>query len=275
MLTKEYRIPMPLGTEEYRIAQLYMIAKKSKLESQGQGSGVEIVANEPYEDGPGGSGQYTDKIYHIDQHLPYWLRGFLPKALAQCREEAWNAYPYSKNKIYMPNMNKFSLDIESKYLVGGTKQENVFDLGENELSDRIVDVIDFVKDDLRGRDYMENEDATKFVSAKTGRGPLEQDWLDSYENTDTVNKGDKPFMCVYKICRVRFDQWPLQTKVEQFVHDYIRKTLVRAHRQAWAWQDEWHGLSMDQVREMEREVQNCLANLMRKPSETLNTDMNS
>lgn len=30
---------------------------------------------------------------------------------------------------------------------------------------------------------------------------------------------------------------------------------MRAHRQAWAWQDEWHGLTMDAIREFERETQ--------------------
>lgn len=39
MLIKEYRIPLPLTVEEYRIAQLYMIAKKSKQESKGADSG--------------------------------------------------------------------------------------------------------------------------------------------------------------------------------------------------------------------------------------------
>ena len=34
MLTKEYRIPLPMTVEEYRIAQLYMIAKKSREESE-------------------------------------------------------------------------------------------------------------------------------------------------------------------------------------------------------------------------------------------------
>ena len=34
MLIKEYRIPLPLTVEEYRIAQLYMIAKKSREESK-------------------------------------------------------------------------------------------------------------------------------------------------------------------------------------------------------------------------------------------------
>lgn len=92
MLIKEYRIPLPLTVEEYRIAQLYMIAvslytfdeksqfllnalfwccqKKSREESHGEGSGVEIIVNEPYQNGPGGNGQYTKKIYHVGSHLP-------------------------------------------------------------------------------------------------------------------------------------------------------------------------------------------------------------
>lgn len=299
MIIKEYRIPMPLGPEEYRIAQLYMIAKKSKLESEGEGSGVEIVTNEPYSDGPGGDGQYTDKIYHVEAHLPYWLRSFLPKSLALLREEAWNAYPYSKNRIYMPGTEKFSLDIESKYLLGDMNKENVFDLSESELSQRVVDVVDFVADDLTGRDYLEEEDPTNYISKKTSRGPLTTDWLNKYSNDgddhtrhfsseekssyaaesddhgNTVSddkqqqtKSNDNLMCVYKICRVRFEQWGLQTRGEQFIQDYIRKTLVRAHRQAWAWQDEWHGLDIEKIREMEHEVQESLAKLMKKDAPT-------
>lgn len=273
MIIKEYRIPMPLGTDEYRIAQLYMIAKKSKLESEGEASGVEIVTNEPYTNGPGGNGQYTDKLYHIEAHLPYWLRGFLPKALAIVREEAWNAYPYSKNSIYMPNMDKLNISIESKYLIGGANQENVFQLSENELSQRCVDVIDFVAEDLTGKDYLEEEDPILFTSKKTSRGPLIKDWLMQYnedkgQKTNEDSSSSKDFMCVYKICRVKFEQWGLQTRVEQFIHDYMRKQILRAHRQAWAWQDEWYGLTMEQIREMEREVQEGLAKLMASKSQS-------
>ena len=34
MLIKEYRIPLPMTVEEYKIAQLYMIAKKSREETK-------------------------------------------------------------------------------------------------------------------------------------------------------------------------------------------------------------------------------------------------
>lgn len=44
--------------------------KKSREESEGAGSGVEIHTNEPYDDGPGGNGQYTRKLYHVGRHLP-------------------------------------------------------------------------------------------------------------------------------------------------------------------------------------------------------------
>ncbi|KAJ2736828.1 hypothetical protein H4S06_006647, partial [Coemansia sp. BCRC 34490] len=48
--------------EEYKIAQLYAVAKMS-LNETGGGEGVEVIKNEPY-DNEKGKGQYTFKIYH-------------------------------------------------------------------------------------------------------------------------------------------------------------------------------------------------------------------
>lgn len=42
----------------------------------------------------------------------------------------------------------------------------------------------------------------------------------------------------------------------------LRKTMVRAHRQAWAWQDEWNGLTMENIREIERQTQLALQKRM-------------
>ena len=45
MLIKEYRIPLPLTVDEYKIAQLYMIAKKSRQESKvGPNSKIQLFA---------------------------------------------------------------------------------------------------------------------------------------------------------------------------------------------------------------------------------------
>ncbi|KAG5873548.1 hypothetical protein JTB14_024533 [Gonioctena quinquepunctata] len=145
MLIKEYRIPLPLTVEEYRIAQLYMIAKKSREESSGAGSGVEILTNEPYSDGPGGQGQYTRKIYHVGSHLPGWIKGILPKTALMVEEEAWNAYPYTKTRYTCPFVEKFYLEIETYYYADNGHQENVFQLSGSDLRNRIVDLIDVVK----------------------------------------------------------------------------------------------------------------------------------
>ncbi|XP_071856529.1 retinal degeneration B isoform X7 [Bombus fervidus] len=266
MLIKEYRIPLPLTVEEYRIAQLYMIAKKSREESQGAGSGVEIIENEPYSDGPGGNGQYTHKIYHVGSHLPEWFKSLLPRSALIAKEEAWNAYPYTKTRYTCPFVEKFSIEIETYYFPDNGYQENVFKLSGSDLRNRIVDVIDIVKDQYTG-DYVKDEDPKLYVSQKTGRGPLTESWLEEYwadvKGKQQPTPSGKSLMCAYKLCRVEFRYWGVQTKLEKFIHDVaLRKTMVRAHRQAWAWQDEWNGLTMEDIRKIERQTQLALQKRM-------------
>ena len=38
--------------------------------------------------------------------------------------------------------------------------------------------------------------------------------------------------------------------------------MLRAHRQAWAWQDEYHGLTLDDIRRLEQETQEALKKKM-------------
>lgn len=38
--------------------------------------------------------------------------------------------------------------------------------------------------------------------------------------------------------------------------------MLRAHIQAWAWQDEWNGLTMEDIREIERQTQLALQRKM-------------
>ncbi|ODM97627.1 Protein retinal degeneration B [Orchesella cincta] len=275
MLIKEYRIPLPLTVEEYRIAQLYMIAKKSREETKGAGSGVEIMTNEPYEEGPGGSGQYTRKVYHVGSHLPGWFKSLLPKSALTVEEEAWNAYPYTKTRYTCPFVQRFSLEIETYYCADDGHQENVFTLSGSDKRNRVVDVIDVVKDQLHGADYLREEDPRVFMSQKTSRGPLTENWVEEYwsecKNKAMPTADGKAIMCAYKLCRVEFHYWGMQSKIEKFIHDVaLRKTMLRAHRQAWAWQDEWHGLTMADIREIERETAEALKKKMAASEDTDN-----
>ncbi|KAM6944766.1 membrane-associated phosphatidylinositol transfer protein 2-like isoform 5-T5 [Lycodopsis pacificus] len=259
MLIKEYRIPMPMSVEEYRIAQLYMIQKKSREESCGEGSGVEILENKPYTDGPGGTGQYTHKVYHIGMHIPSWFRSILPKAALRVEEESWNAYPYTRTRYTCPFVEKFSIDIETYYKPDSGNQADVFNMSAVEKRQRTIDPIDIVTDPMSPYEYKAEEDTRLFKSAKTQRGPLQEDWLEEYNN----NPGKAPIMCAYKLCKVEFRYWGMQSKIERFIHDVgLRKVMVRAHRQAWCWQDEWYGLTMEDIRQLELETQLALATKM-------------
>ncbi|KAK7933068.1 hypothetical protein WMY93_003964 [Mugilogobius chulae] len=259
MLIKEYRIPMPMSVEEYRIAQLYMIQKKSREESCGEGSGVEILENKPYTDGPGGAGQYTHKVYHIGMHIPSWFRSILPKAALRVEEESWNAYPYTRTRYTCPFVEKFSIDIETYYKSDTGNQADVFNMSAVEKRQRTIDPIDIVTDPIAAHEYKVEEDPRLYKSAKTQRGPLRDDWIEEYNN----NPGKTPIMCAYKLCKVEFRYWGMQSKIERFIHDVgLRKVMVRAHRQAWCWQDEWYGLTMEDIRQLELETQLALARKM-------------
>ena len=109
-------------------------------------------------------------------------------------------------------------------------------------------MIDIVNDQLSGNDYNKDEDPRLYVSKKNGRGPLSEDWI--------TNPAGGVIMCSYKLIKVEFRYWGLQSKIERFIHDYgLRRVMLRAHRQAWAWQDEWVGLTIDDIRKLERETQ--------------------
>lgn len=134
--------------------------------------------------------------------------------------------------------------------------------------------MDFVKDTISNYDYCMEEDPQLYISEKTGRGPLDPEtWImDQLENK-------KPVMCCYKICRVEFRYWGLQNRVERWIHDlalkvdfkksflFFKGTMLRAHRQAWAWQDEWIGLTIDDIRKLEDEAKHYLSNVMSKSNE--------
>nr|XP_015805852.1 cytoplasmic phosphatidylinositol transfer protein 1b isoform X3 [Nothobranchius furzeri] len=90
-----------------------------------------------------------------------------------------------------------------------------------------------------------NNDLSLWRSDKTSRGPLERGWRDGHE----------PIMCSYKRVWCSFEVFGFQSRTEGFVHKNIRDVLLVAHRQAVAWLDEWHGLSLEEVRKYEKAMQ--------------------
>ena len=67
-------------------------------------------------------------------------------------------------------------------------------------------MIDPAKDSIPSSDYKAEEDPKKFVSKKTKRGPLRDDWLNDY----IEDPSKQPIMCAYKLIKIEFKYWGIQ-----------------------------------------------------------------
>ncbi|EAL62395.1 hypothetical protein ACTFIW_008412 [Dictyostelium discoideum] len=258
MLIREFRVVLPLTVEEYRVGQLYSVAKTSSQETS-NGEGVEVLVNEPYKE-PEHEGQYTHKIYHLGSRLPGWIRALIPSSALKLEEKAWNAYPYCKTVLKSPFLGeKFTFIIESRHAQDNCKTENIHNLSEKELKERTVEVIDITKPIKDPKNYKETEDPTKIRSEKANRGPLEEEkWRESTE---------MPIMTCYKLVTVEFKYFGFQTKVENFMMGIEFDLFTKFHRQVYCWLDEWFGMSMDDVRAFELKTKEDLKKKLEEKDE--------
>lgn len=265
---REYRITMPLTTEEYHIGQLYGVAEASKNETGG-GEGIEVIENreiteeelsllpfkdqlKPREDGTIG-GQYTHKRFYLASKVPMIVRALAPTGSLELDEKAWNCYPYCRTEYSNAYMaDAFHLIIETMHQDDNGSDENAHKLNQQELIKRQVVNIDIANDPCQSGDYKDDEDPKKFTSVKTGRGPLvTKDWA----NTQA------PVMCCYKLYRILFKWRMLQDKVESKIVSTVRRVLFNFHRQVFCWIDKWHGMTIEDIRELEKATKEDLEKL--------------
>ncbi|KAI8320575.1 phosphatidylinositol transfer protein beta isoform [Martensiomyces pterosporus] len=260
---REYRVTNNCTVEEYKIAQLYAVAKMSMNETGG-GEGVEVLKNEPY-DNEMGKGQYTYKIYHLADRVPALIRAVAPKGALELHEEAWNGYPHCKTVLTSPWMGKnFQLVTESMHLPDRGTTENALNADQQILVQRKVDPINVANDaEISSSAYKKEEDPKLFRSEKTGRGPLtSQDWRDTCE----------PVMTCYKLVTAEFKWFGLQTAVESFIHKTMRAMMAQFHRQLFCETDAWHGMTIEELRQMEDKTAKDLVE-KRKQAATTRTNI--
>ncbi|CAK8686072.1 unnamed protein product [Clavelina lepadiformis] len=253
-LRKEYRIVLPVTVDEYKIAHLWSISERSKLETGG-GNGVEIIVNEPSE-----IGQFTHKIWHIADKVPRVIRALAPKGSIEIHEKSWNTHPTCKTELSNPDYMKDGFQVETKTvcLPDLGESENVHNLPEDEWKSVEVVHIDFVNDPTYSRDYSQEYDLKLFKSAKTGRGPYDEDW-----KTQLKSQSPPTYMCVYKLVSVEFKWWGLQDNVESRIHKTTRRLFTSLHRQVVCWIDDWYGLSVEELRIHEQETKEELDLMLR------------
>jgi hypothetical protein len=160
-------------------------------------------------------------------------------------EKSWNYYPYTETEYTCSFLPKFAIFIKTRYENNNGSTENCLRLTDEEQLARSVDIVDIAFDEVAPKHYKENEDPRTFKSTKTQRGPLGENWQNTTE----------PIMCSYKWVKVTFEVWGLQTRVEDYTQRAIRDVLLLGHRQAFAWIDEWIGMTEQDVRDYEAQMQ--------------------
>lgn len=257
---KEFRIVLPMSVEDYHVGQLWSVAEASKNETGG-GEGVEVKINEPFDTSDPKclhkpetelkangkvytKGQYTHKIYHLAQKVPGWVRVFAPKGALEVHEKAWNSYPYCRTIVTNEYMkDNFYVYIETFHYADNGKMPNIHGLtGKDEKRDVIL--IDVACDPVASKDYKPEWDPTKVPAPKSGRPrPLPKDpsWMNRAQ----------PVMCCYKLVKVYFKWALLQSKMERFILQQEERLFRNFHRQVVCWQDNYHGMTMDDIRNLE------------------------
>ncbi|XP_044480014.1 phosphatidylinositol transfer protein 1-like isoform X3 [Mangifera indica] len=241
---------MPVSLEEYQIAQAYMVMKMQQQNSNGD-EGVEVLENRPFENDLYGRGQFTSKVYQLQSKAPAWLTTFAPTDALVMQEEAWNAYPRCKTVIKCPYFTKFSLTIETIHKSDSGQSENVHNLSEEQLAARQVEVLDIAS---TARDYWSyaigsnSTDFSTFKSKRTGRGPLLEGWQDRCN----------PVMTAYKLVTIDAPYWGFGYRLEQALLAGERALFLESHRNCFGWIDEWFGMTMPQIRQLERQSDSSL-----------------
>ncbi|KYR02124.1 phosphatidylinositol transfer protein [Tieghemostelium lacteum] len=234
MLIKEYRIILPMTTNEYKRGQSYMTNRKTK-ENSGVQLDVKYLKKHSYKSDSGENGEYTHKIFAIKKSLPKFAVAILPKSALSIEEKSWNSFPHTKTIYSCPFFgDKFLLSIESVFKDGLNPEDNIFNLTNEQLKQRKVDYIDIAHDPIEPKDYIPEEDPKFYISRKTKRGPLQdKNWT---FHTD-------PVMICYKLVTVDFNYWGFQSKVENLVQNQaLRNVFFKAHRSLFCWMDEWYEL---------------------------------
>ena len=248
----EFRIQMPFSSSELEVGLLYTIVQ-AMYEEAGDGAGTEFVLNQAY-NYPGSqqfpfrhrSGQYTYKIHRAGNRLPWWLKPFIGGQKSALHEESWNSHPFFRTVFTLPDLlrDKFSAILETLVKEGDRKgkDDNVFNLGEDDLEKRVVVHID-ITEAMFDNNY--NNDPTKFKSSKTGRGPLDKDWKEK----------STPIISIYKLLVVELDmpESLIPDRFKAFQTRMATKVMWKYYRKMFCSIDVWIDFTMEDIRKLEKE----------------------
>lgn len=239
-----------------------MVYHKSKTESDGN-DGVKILKNEPFENEERGKGQYTEKIYYINANIPSFTKTLFPSLRSlTATESSYNCFPtcFTEYKLSEPLEDTLTFNVRSVHLDdnGSSDPVKIFDLTPKQQKSLEVYELDIFKLSSNKKNNLEVLPCD-FESVKTGRSKLTADWINTHS----------PVMCCYKLFTVNFKWFGLQTIGEKLFMDYAKDITYLGHCEIFLLIDKWFDLTIEDIRRLEKELQNELDQKMKDVHEKM------
>lgn len=258
---REYIIPLPITPDQYKIAQLYTVAKVSLQESTGDTS-IQIDKNEDKNDEKYGKCRYTEKIFYLNSKVPGVIRAIVPSKALILEEKAFNSFPichtFYKNRYF--GIDEFFSSVISNHKIKNSFSEyelpsnypkNLKNSGRENIYEKIfVKNEDFEKSKFIMMDICENIQNKKFNpnNMEVNGINLKPKW---FEETD------KQHMVCQKFVTVKLNKFLLSGFVN-LIADHVDKLFLSAHQQMICTYDEWKDLTLEDIRNLEKEAKENL-----------------
>jgi len=274
MKVTEYRIPMPMCTEQYLRGHLYSQIKYEGEESTGKGDGVLVLDSKKWEEIDKETGEavekgwYTRKKMFLKKKVPGYVRLLLPSAALVLEEESFSDTTGShlKTKTVYKNLyfTSFRLTVETFVADDDMgQQHDPIGLDEERLRKRKIKVLDICDDSsLKKEDRKAEEDPTLVRWEGAEIGPLERGkWWTERESEN------KPNMWIYKNVCSEVPYAMLRGTLEEFItNSAMLNVLLKLNRKIYCLGDEWMHLTSEALRSKEKD-ENA------KKEETLSKDI--
>ncbi|ELA46375.1 hypothetical protein VCUG_02139 [Vavraia culicis subsp. floridensis] len=241
---REYQIPLPFTIKDYRVAQLYTVAMISANEATGDTS-IKIAENKDIHDEKYGACRYTEKIFYLNSKVPRAIRAVVPKKALIVEEKAFNAFPtchtFYTNQAF--STDTFSASVVSTHVNNELTLKNALNIDCALYDKTKVKVID-VCCNIVNPQY----DPTNTPLKINDGCPLKPEW---YKNPSY------DVMMSYKFVTLKFDCFGLGWLVHE-IEKQIDKIFTSSHQQMVCTMDEWHGKSIEDIRELEDNIREKL-----------------
>ena len=270
----ECRIPVPLSLKEYEKGYTYSYVIAARDGNRKGDGDIDIeVPETPFDntDGsmgiseftshaiPKGKGFYSRRKYNLGSQVPGYVKMIVPTSALYLVEESWR-FPDPQNGEFVQNLTvlvscyfkhttlKFTAWTRVRDDDNGSenKNENVFNLSNEELSERIIvhsNIAESNKDDPA---YEPKYDpAVNSSGKKTNRGPLTDPKWSKLSDKDSY-----PICCIYKNCSIDFKVWGITTKAERYCMNYQIGLFKRVAGIAVCTLDEYIDLTNGELQEL-------------------------